>query len=86
MLQLSLKGDNASIWIGFVAPAATPAPIVNKLSAGLAKVEKERDVIARIEESGGMTVGSTPAQFRQSVVTMTDRWRKRVMDSVVKLD
>ena len=84
--EQGVPGYNASLWVGFVAPAATPAPIVNKLSAELSKVARERDVIARIEESGGMTVGSTPVQFRQFVVTETDRWRKLVQDNGIKLD
>ena len=84
--EQGVPGFNVSLWTGYLAPAATPAPIVNKVSAELAKIAKEADVIQLAADNGGITVGSTAAEFKQFVVTETERWRKLVQDNGIKME
>ncbi len=76
LAEQGVKGYDAAAWVGFFAPAGTPQPIVNKLSAELAKIAKNAEVVKRIKADGGATVGSTPGEFRQVVVSEVERWRK----------
>jgi len=83
--EQGLAGYNWATWLGFVAPAATPAAIVNKLSENFARVVKLPDVIASLEAEGSLLVGNTPAQFRQILATDAAIWRKVVQDNGIEL-
>jgi tripartite-type tricarboxylate transporter receptor subunit TctC len=50
-------------WTAVYAPAATPKPIVEKISAEIAKVMKDGDVIAKLRNAGTEAVGSTPVEM-----------------------
>jgi tripartite-type tricarboxylate transporter receptor subunit TctC len=76
LAEQGVKGFDAAAWVGFFAPTGTPTAIVNRLGAELAKVAKDPEVAQRVERDGGMTVGNTPAEFRQIVMTEIDRWKK----------
>ena len=80
-----LAGYNWATWLGFVAPAATPAAIVNKLGENFARVVKMTDVIANLEAEGSVLVGSTPAQFRQILATDSAIWRKVVQENGIEV-
>lgn len=73
-------------WLGFIAPAGTPASIINKLSDSFAKVAKSPDIAATLESDGGIMVGNTPSQFRQILVQDMARWRKLIQESGIKLE
>ncbi len=79
-------GFNYTNWMGFLAPAATPPAIVNKLSENFAKVARSPDVVSALEAEGSSAVGSTPAQFRQLIVTESARWQKIVQDAGITLE
>lgn len=80
-----VPGFNYRAWLGFVAPAATPPAIINKLSEAFAKAAREPDVAAELEGEGSIMIGSTPAQFRQFLVADTNRNRKLMQDNGIKL-
>ena len=79
-------GYNARSWFGVLAPAATPAAIVNKLSEAYARTARSPEVIAPLEAEGIVLVGSTPAQFRQVIADELNRWRKVVQENGIKLE
>jgi len=66
-------GFNSISWIGLLAPAGTPAAIVEKIAADVREVLAADDVKGRIVELGGVPHATTPAQF----ATMIDADRKR---------
>jgi tripartite-type tricarboxylate transporter receptor subunit TctC len=76
LAEQGAKGFDAAAWVGFFAPAGTPPAIVNLLGAELARIARDPEVTQRVERDGGTTVGGTPAEFRQIVLTEIDRWRK----------
>lgn len=84
--EQGIPGYNYASWLGISAPAGTPAAIVNKLGETLAKVAKSPDVAGPLEAEGGVMIGSTPAQFRQVMVSEVDRWQKVVRDAGIKLE
>ncbi|MEK7944735.1 tripartite tricarboxylate transporter substrate binding protein [Pigmentiphaga sp. YJ18] len=54
-------------WMGFVAPAGTPAPIVAKLADTFKAVLQQPDVRAKIEEQHWSVIGSSPEAFAASL-------------------
>jgi tripartite-type tricarboxylate transporter receptor subunit TctC len=85
LAEQGLKDFEYSSWHGMIAPAKTPAAIINLLSAELAKVVKSPEVIKRLENETQL-VGSTPAEFGRHIATETDRWRKMIKQSGIVLE
>jgi tripartite-type tricarboxylate transporter receptor subunit TctC len=72
-------------WTAIYAPAATPKPIVEKLSTEIAKAMKDPDVIERLRKAGTEAVGSTPAEMDAFNRQQFDLYRKVVQDPNLKL-
>ncbi len=72
-------------WTAIYAPAATPKPIVEKLSAEIAKAMKDPDVIERLRKAGTEAVGSTPAEMDVFNRQQFELYRKVVQDPNLKL-
>jgi tripartite-type tricarboxylate transporter receptor subunit TctC len=73
-------------WYGVIAPAATPAPIVNRLNAEMVKVFKRPDVQKRLTEMGAEYVGSSPQELSKQLANDVRTWEKWVKDTGVRVD
>jgi len=73
-------------WYGVIVPAATPAPIVNKLNAEMVKVFKRPDVQKRLTEMGAEYVGSSPQELSKQIASDVRTWAKWVKDAGVRVD
>jgi len=82
--ESGVPGYETSTWFAMLAPAGTPAPIINKVNAELVKTLKSRDVLDRLAPDGGEPVGSTPEQFRDHLAREIARWRRVVKDAGIK--
>jgi len=71
---------------GFIVPAATPKPIVNRIYADSGKVLAMPDVRERLAGLGLEVVGSTPEQFDAFVRSEIAKWAKVVKDNNIKAD
>jgi tripartite-type tricarboxylate transporter receptor subunit TctC len=63
-----------SAWFGVFAPAATPKPIVDRLSAAIAKAVQSPDVAARLAALNMEGVGNTPDEFARTVASDWTKW------------
>jgi tripartite-type tricarboxylate transporter receptor subunit TctC len=72
--QAGVQGMEASTFTGLLAPKGTPPEIVQRLSAALEKILKEKDVIARFDGLGAEARGSTPEAFAQYLAREDARW------------
>jgi tripartite-type tricarboxylate transporter receptor subunit TctC len=73
-------------WYGVIVPAATPAPIVDKLNAEMVKVFKRPDVQTRLTEMGAEYVGSSPQALSKQLANDVRTWAKWVKDAGVRAD
>ena len=73
-------------WYGVIAPAATPAAIVNKLNAEMVKVFKRADVQTRLTEMGAEFVGSSPHALDKQLANDVRTWAKWVKDAGVRVE
>jgi tripartite-type tricarboxylate transporter receptor subunit TctC len=71
---------------GVVAPANTPAEIVNKLHATITKILATAEVKDRLDKAGAEVRPQTPAQFGTFIKSERDRWAKVVKESGAKFD
>lgn len=62
-----IPGFAMSAWQGFLAPAHTPKPIVDKLAKEIASIAKEPAVIEKLAAAGVEATSTTEAQFKQII-------------------
>jgi len=84
--ESGFPGFEAVPWIGLVAPAGTPQPIIDKLSTISMKVLREKDFVAKLQGLGADPVGNTPAQFAAYIDAEMKRWAAAVKASGAKID
>jgi len=70
----TVPGFEVDSWYGFLAPARTPAPIVQKLHAEIAAALKDSEVKARLEANGAEAVGSSSERFGEVIRAELKRW------------
>jgi tripartite-type tricarboxylate transporter receptor subunit TctC len=63
-------------WFGFMAPANTPAAILNKVSQDIAQVLATPEIQTRMERQAIFLGSSTPAQMDTTVKADTERYNK----------
>ena len=79
LAEVGLPGYDAASWHMFVAPAATPKPIVQRLYAEIDAIVKEPDVAAEIGKRGfEPSEGGPPDQLALFVQSEIERWGKVV--------
>ena len=64
----------SDIWIGMIAPAKTPATIINKLNAELRRSLALPDVRSKLADQGIYAETSTAADFTKLIATDQKRW------------
>ena len=79
-------GFQAVTWFGILAPAKTPAPIVEKLNAKINDALEDPDVRKSIEKEGGQVIGGTAAQFHKLMQEELAAWAVVVKQSGAKVD
>ena len=84
--ELGVPNLDFSVWVGFLAPAGTPKAIVDKLNREIVSIVREPAMAARLLEIGFEVVGSTPAEFGQTMKTDHERYGVVVRKAGVKLD
>ena len=84
--ESGLPGYEAMPWLGLVAPAKTPAPVINRLYTELHEVLKEADVQARFRGLGLDIIGSKPDEFSTFLRNDIVKWAKVIKDSGAKAD
>jgi tripartite-type tricarboxylate transporter receptor subunit TctC len=84
--EQGLPGFEAVSWVGLVAPAHTPAPVLEKLAAEVAKVTKAPDVIARIHQLGSEPGTAFGKDFGAFLAAETKKWAEVIRASGAKAD
>ena len=81
-----LPGYEASIWIGIVAPAGTPAAIVARLNREFTRVMRLPEVTERLAGLQLDLVASSAEEFGEAIRKDVAKWSKVVKDSGAKAD
>jgi len=84
--EAGVPGYEATIWLGLMAPAATPKPILERLSDEVRKVINAPDVKANWARQGAVPMGMTPEEFGKFLHEDIAKWAKLVKDTGMKVD
>lgn len=84
--EQGLRDYESGTWYGVFAPAATPAPIVERLSDEIRKGLADPRIRDAMLGQGVDPQGSTPREFAQLFDAEYARWGKLIRDSGVKAD
>ena len=78
--------EETAPWVGLLAPAGTPAAIVNRLSEEMRKSLARAETIARLKALGAIAVGDTPGEYLQFLKKDHERWARVIKASGVKAE
>jgi tripartite-type tricarboxylate transporter receptor subunit TctC len=77
---------DSPLWIGIVAPAGTPAAIVEKISQAIAKVLDDADVRAKFAAHEVEPAYATSREFAARIQSETQKWREVAKTINLKLE
>ena len=82
----AVPGYEVLTWQGLVAPAGTPAGIINRLHAELIKALKDPEFESRMRGMGLELYGTTPEQFAQFIKDEHAKWAKVIKATGARID
>jgi tripartite-type tricarboxylate transporter receptor subunit TctC len=83
--EMGLPGYEGILWIGLVAPAGTPKPVIDKLATASARMARAPDVVQRYESIGVDPVGGSTAEFAALIARELPQWRALVRAANIKV-
>jgi tripartite-type tricarboxylate transporter receptor subunit TctC len=84
--EAGVPGYEATGWNGLVAPAGTPAPIIEKLNGAFVKVLRTPAVASYLSGQGADPDSGTAAEFAAYIKAEIAKWAKVVQDSGARVD
>jgi tripartite-type tricarboxylate transporter receptor subunit TctC len=84
--EAGVPGYEATIWVGLMAPAATPRPIVEKLNAEVRKIISRADLQKTWAEQGAVPMLMSPAEFDSFLRADIAKWAHVVEVSGAKVE
>ena len=82
--EAGVPGYEATIWIGVMAPAGTPQPIVTLLNTEINKILARADVVEAWTKQGATAMSMTPEQFGDYVQSEIDKWARVINANGIK--
>jgi tripartite-type tricarboxylate transporter receptor subunit TctC len=76
--EAGVPGYESTIWLGIMAPAGTPKPIVDKLNAEINKAINRPEVKAAWDKQGAVALAMSPAEFDAYLRKDIEKWAKVV--------
>ncbi len=85
MAEVGFPGfEETAPWVGMLAPAKTPADIVNRVNDAMVKALAKPDVKLQLEKLGAVIVGDSPAAFTAYLKRDYDRWENVIKTAAIK--
>ncbi len=82
--EMGIPGYEGVLWIGLMAPAKTPIPVINLLAQSVAKAVTAKDLAERFKRDGIDPIGGTPEQFRAQIAREIPQWRDVIQSANIK--
>jgi tripartite-type tricarboxylate transporter receptor subunit TctC len=80
--EAGVPGYEATIWLGLMAPAGTPRPIIDKLNAAVNDAVKRPDIVKLWTDQGAVPMSMSPEEFDKFLRADIVKWA----DVVKKFD
>ena len=86
MIESGLKDYELYVWMGMLAPKATPAPVIDKLHREFVTALRAPAVKSFMDHAAIEAVGSTPAEFGRFFREEKARWAKIIRETGARID
>jgi tripartite-type tricarboxylate transporter receptor subunit TctC len=84
--ELGYPGFEAALWLGILAPAGTPKPIIDKLNKELVAIVATPDFKAAMDRNGADAMSNTPEQFAALIKSEVGKYGSITKRLGIKLD
>jgi tripartite-type tricarboxylate transporter receptor subunit TctC len=84
--ESGVKGYEATIWLGLMAPKGTPPAIVNRLNEAVSKIVKEPDLQQNWARQGAVPLVMNPQEFDKYLRADVQKWAKVIKTANIKAD
>jgi tripartite-type tricarboxylate transporter receptor subunit TctC len=84
--EAGVPGYESVNWWGIVAPAGTPAPIIEKLHAALTKAQDNPEAQKYFDNEGAVIVRMSTEEFGKYMVTEMNKWERVVKEGHIKAE
>jgi len=79
--ESGVRGYDATIWLGLLAPPGTPRDIIQKINASIVRILSTPDARKLMASAGVDVATSTPEEFGALMQSELDRWGKVVRET-----
>jgi tripartite-type tricarboxylate transporter receptor subunit TctC len=86
LIAETVPGFSALSFIGVIAPAGVPKPLLRQISADIAKAVKSPELGERMAQLGMEPVGSTPDEYDAVIRAEIDKWTRVVKTAGIKVE
>ncbi len=86
LIAEQVPGFSALSFIGIIAPAALPAPLLERISADIARGVKSPALSQRLAGLGMEPVGSTAPEYNAVIKAEIDKWTTVVKTAQIRID
>ena len=86
MIEEGFAGFDSTAWFALMAPAGTPAPIIEQLHRETVRILALPEVRKRFGDLGMDVIGNTPAEFAAVIKAETPQWAKVIKDAGIKAE
>jgi tripartite-type tricarboxylate transporter receptor subunit TctC len=84
--EVGLEPVNRMAYYGLAAPKGTPKEVVDKINAAMRKVLEDPVVRKRIEDTGSLVIGNTPAEFAAQIAAEFQVYKDVVVKQKLTLE
>jgi tripartite-type tricarboxylate transporter receptor subunit TctC len=84
--EMGLPGYEGILWIGMVAPAGVPKPVIDKLAAAVQRAVRAPALAERLRRDGVEPVGGTPQAFGELIAREIKEWRALAQAARISLE
>ncbi len=82
--ESGMAGFQSDVWFGLMAPARTPAAVVQRLNAELNRVLQMPDLKEKLASQSYEPLGGTPERFAAAIKSDMERYSKAIRDAGIK--
>jgi tripartite-type tricarboxylate transporter receptor subunit TctC len=85
VIEAGVGGYEATIWLGLMAPAGTPAAVLDKLNGEINKVLTQPETREAWAKQGAEPLVMTPAEFDRYLRGDIEKWAKVIHTAGIKV-
>ena len=86
MGEAGVPGFEITAWFGLMAPGGTPQPLIQKISADVARIVATPEIQERILSQASEPVGNRPEEYAAFINAEIVKWRDLIKLANIKAD